>query len=172
MTWGLLLGLGGIRPADLNEKQRSSASCTLPLPIPDLLAPRWQHSMRVLCVFAHAGNVNHDNWFLAHDPRIMSWRQIRDIPGSEFLFTPVIHQDVQPAGHMILQVRRLTTFGLDQRLDASGPFPAWLERCPAERDVVHRYQFHSTFVELSDFLGTEQAPFLHFFNSCFHNVIR
>ena len=69
-------------------------------------------------VFDHAGNINYHHRFVADDPRVVSRREQRDFARPEFLCATVVHQHVEPAADVILQVGRFAAFGFYDGLDA------------------------------------------------------
>src|SRR5438552_9830733 len=68
---------------------------------------------------------------------------------------------MEPARDMILEVGRLATLGVDQRLDRGGPAPAGLKDAPAERDTAQRHEFEESPVELPRLIRASEVLFLH-----------
>jgi hypothetical protein len=124
--------------------------------------------MRVrLGVFDHAGNINHHHRIVAHDSRVVTRWQQRHLARTELLLAAVVHQNGEPSGDVILQVRRFATFGFHQRLERRGPFPTRLECGAAKRDATERDEFEFAFVERAKFVRFRQVFALHFG----HNVL-
>ena len=69
------------------------------------------------------------------------------MPGPNTASLPSSIRTPKPAGHMVLEVRRLAALGVDQRLDRGGPSPAGLKGGPAERDAAQRHQLDLTSIE-------------------------
>ena len=59
--------------------------------------------------------------------------QVGNVTGTEFLLAAVVHDDMQAAGNVILQVSGLAALGVHERFDAGGPFPAGLQASRARR---------------------------------------
>ena len=81
----------------------------------------------VLGVIAHAGDVHDHGWFVADHPGIVARREVGNVTGTKFQLAAVVHDHMQPAGNVILQVGSLAALSVHQRFDAGGPFPARLE---------------------------------------------
>src|SRR5438445_4358824 len=77
----------------------------------------------LLGVVHHPADVDDDYRLVAHYPAVVAWWQQRDLARPEFRHAAIVHDDVEPSRNMILEVGRLTTLGLGQGLDRSGPAP-------------------------------------------------
>src|SRR5207248_10450063 len=87
--------------------------------------------------------------------------QQRYVARAELHLAAVVHHDMKPPGNMVLEVRRLTTLGLDERLDGGRPSPPGFESAPSERDAAKRHQFEKSFIELPLIVGLRKGFFLH-----------
>jgi hypothetical protein len=86
--------------------------------------------------------VDENGRLVADHPGIVSHRKKRYVACPAVELGPVVHDDVQDPGHLILKVRGLAALGLDQGLYRGGPLPARLECRPADHGPSYFDQLH------------------------------
>jgi len=101
-------------------------------------------------VVDHALEIDHDDWFVSNDPRIMSCRHQRYFSGSDILLGTVIHHDVEDAGYVILKVGSLAALCFRYRFHVFGPFPSGFELGSAYSCSAYLYKVDLAFLELAD----------------------
>src|SRR5207245_7268148 len=113
-----------------------------------------------LAVVAGAAPVHHHRRLVAHHPRIVSAGQRGDIarPGDEFL--AVVHEDREPAGDVVLEVRRLAALRPGQRLDVPRPAPTGLEDQPAYCASADLEDLGLAVGKLASFVRARESPVL------------
>src|ERR1035437_1839718 len=135
--------------------------------------PGWaRHSEQLMLgVVLHAGDVHDHHGVVAHHPGIMAGREPGLVSGTKVLRGAIIHDHMQAARDVVLQVRDLAALSLHERFDARGPFPAGLQRRAPEGHVVDGYRFYLALVERARLVRTSKALLLHLFGSCYHNIL-
>src|SRR6516165_1947678 len=114
-----------------------------------------------LGILCHTTYVNDHHRLVADYPSVVARRQPGYLARPEFHFAAVVHHNVQPAGNMILQVRRLATLCLDQRLDRRRPAPTRLQCAPTEGHAIDRDELDPAIRERPHLVRLGQAFFLH-----------
>jgi len=87
-------------------------------------------ALRVLCV---AAEVDSNAGLVAYDPRIVSRGDRNNIAWPYLALCPIVHADPHAARDAVHEMRGLAAVGLRDRLDITGPGPAWLERAQEDR---------------------------------------
>src|SRR4029078_6238066 len=95
-----------------------------------------------------------------------SLRQRRDVAGARHELGTVIHPDGEATGHVVLEVRRLTTLGLCDRLHVVGPAPPGLEHEPTDLGVPDLQDLRLAVVELSDLIWRSEPHVLRLLHRC------
>src|ERR1035441_5554897 len=121
--------------------------------------PGWaQYRGRLMLgVVLHAGDVHDHHWVVAHHPGVMARRDPGNISRTKLLLAAIVHDHMQAARDVVLQVRGLAALSLHERFDARGPFPAGLQSRAPEGHVVDRYQFYLALVERARLVRTSLA---------------
>jgi hypothetical protein len=73
---------------------------------------------------------------IAHDPGVVTRRDLEGVAGTDLQLGPVVHRDMQDAGDDISDMSVLARRGLDNGLHVLRPAPAWLPREPGDRGLV------------------------------------
>jgi hypothetical protein len=79
-------------------------------------------------VVLHPGNIDEYHWFISHYPCIMARRKQPKFAGAELALCAVIHDDVQSAQNVQIQVWRLAAPRLGNRHSATSWAAVWLPR--------------------------------------------
>src|SRR5207247_3762210 len=94
-----------------------------------------------LRVVGEALPVDDDAWLLADGPRVMAWRDYREVSGPELHLFAVVHDDLHPSPDEIAQVGSLAAVSLGDRLDVLGPLPPRLECRATDSPAIKVDQF-------------------------------
>jgi hypothetical protein len=80
----------------------------------------------------------------------MARRQQRNVARAAIELSPVVHEDPEDSGHVVLEVRGFAALGVDERLDRCRPFPARVEHRAADRRAADLDELEPALRELAD----------------------